>query len=625
MDITRDVCQNRRNDVFFNPEVKEETIVYFMNLIQLDGYNPMLLMGSRFKIKNVKKFLSLFSKQDRNNLKDLLNKEFTIGEFFNYVDNNKINLPTNKEEFLDILIELSDKIDNVYPHMGFWSDHWHYNIDLLESFSSIYPDKLKELLFDKKIFTFYDNPMVVMPRKEKYVLFNGEPRQINSVYIHPKKQQLIEYRSQSKYTVRTKYGKGEIYKTTLIVKLLTLILNKFSLLDHECIGVEMEADRPNWCDALNGLPGLFGSSTAESLELLRLIKFVKNLLPLHRDNIYIPHEIYELFSNLTKLSNKYIKNGYKNNFEFWDSRHAIVENYRETTLYGISGKEKVISTDEILETLLLFEKIIEYNLPKAIDKRNNIIYTYFENKPIKYKVLNRKNYKGYQCIIPLKFETKPLPYFLEGLVHYYRVLEDKRQIREIHKNVLNSTLFDTELKMLKINAPLKDSDIHIGRIKIFTPGWLENESIWLHMEYKYMLELLKNGLSEEFWKLSKTALVPFMNPQKYGRSIFENSSFIVSSAHPEKNLHGQGFVGRLSGSTAEFLSMWINICCGSSSFYLKDGKLYCKFTPQIPSWLFKEDGSFEFKFLGNIDVEYINPERKNTFGENKANIYKIIL
>jgi len=35
----------------------------------------------------------------------------------------------------------------------------------------------------------------------------------------------------------------------------------------------MEADRPGWCDALNGLPGLFGSSVNETLELKRLVDF----------------------------------------------------------------------------------------------------------------------------------------------------------------------------------------------------------------------------------------------------------------------------------------------------------------------------------------------------------------
>lgn len=35
--------------------------------------------------------------------------------------------------------------------------------------------------------------------------------------------------------------------------------------------------------------------------------------------------------------------------------------------------------------------------------------------------------------------------------------------------------------------------------KPFTPGWLENESIWLHMEYKYLLELIRNGMYEEFF------------------------------------------------------------------------------------------------------------------------------
>ncbi|MFW6389869.1 MAG: hypothetical protein ACOCZT_02015, partial [Halanaerobiales bacterium] len=46
----RDVNQNRRCDNFFNPEVKEYNIKTFVNLIQLDGYNPLVIKGSRFTI-----------------------------------------------------------------------------------------------------------------------------------------------------------------------------------------------------------------------------------------------------------------------------------------------------------------------------------------------------------------------------------------------------------------------------------------------------------------------------------------------------------------------------------------------------------------------------------------------
>ena len=44
----RDVNQNRRNDVWFNKDVKDSSIVNFLNLIQADGYNPLIVKGTAF-------------------------------------------------------------------------------------------------------------------------------------------------------------------------------------------------------------------------------------------------------------------------------------------------------------------------------------------------------------------------------------------------------------------------------------------------------------------------------------------------------------------------------------------------------------------------------------------------
>jgi len=627
----RDVAQNRRCDVFFEPEIKDESIIYFMNLIQLDGYNPLLLMGSRFKIKNISKFLSFFEQKDRKKLKSFILSEFTLGDLFNFIELENIKLPYEKEKFLDVLIKHVEKIDHVFPQTGFWTDHWHYNIDLIESFLGVYPDKIEDLLFNKKVFTFYDNPLVILPRKEKYVLFNNKPRQLAAVYLHPQKQKFIEERKESKYVVRTNYGKGKIYKTTLIAKLLCLVANKYALLDPEGVGIEMEADRPNWCDALNGLPGLFGSSICETLELKRLIKFILDVFEKYKikenKKIKIAEEIFDLIISLQKITEVY----YDNKFKFWDKRHNVLEKYRQKTLFGISGKEKMLSVKEIKQILTLFLKVVDEGINKAIDKKTGLICSYFENEVVKYKILKeknggtKKNYKEYVCIQPLKFRQKKLPYFLEGLVHYLRVLQDKEQVKKIHYKVLNSELFDKKLKMFKLNAPLTNVSVDIGRIAVFPAGWLENESVWLHMEYKYLLELLKNDLAEEFWKISKDVLVPFMNAEIYGRSIFENSSFIVSSAHTDETLHGRGFVGRLSGTTAEFISMWLAITCGLSPFYVINKKLYFRLSPKIPSWLFDENGLFEFNLLGKIKVLYVNKTKKDTFGENCAKISKIKL
>ena len=158
--------------------------------------------------------------------------------------------------------------------------------------------------------------------------------------------------------------------------------------------------------------------------------------------------------------------------------------------------------------------------------------------------------------------------------------------------------------------------MEIGRLRAFTPGWLENESIFLHMEYKYLLELLQAGLYEEFFEDFRNTWLPFQDPARYGRSPLENSSFIVSSAHPDKSLHGAGFVARLTGATAEFLSMWNLMMVGPNPFFIEAGELCLRFRPALPDWLFDEDDTVSFTFLGHCQVTYHNPLRENTFGES---------
>jgi hypothetical protein len=75
------------------------------------------------------------------------------------------------------------------------------------------------------------------------------------------------------------------------------------------------------------------------------------------------------------------------------------------------------------------------------------------------------------------------------------------------------------------------------------------------MEYKYLLQIRRSGLYEEFLEDSRCALIPFQDPERYSRSPLENSSFLVGSAHPDESIHGAGFVARLSGATAEFLGI----------------------------------------------------------------------
>jgi hypothetical protein len=213
------------------------------------------------------------------------------------------------------------------------------------------------------------------------------------------------------------------------------------------------------------------------------------------------------------------------------------------------------------------------------------------------------------------FQVAVLPLFLEGPVHALKAQPDVESARRLYARVRQSILFDGELGRYRVNASLQDQSHEIGRARAFTPGWLENESIWLHMEYKYLLEVLRAGLFEEFFEDFQRALVCFQDPDVYGRSPLENSSFLVSSAHPDDSLHGAGFVARLSGATAEFLSIWSYMMFGARPFSVRDGQLYLAFRPVLPGWLFDQDGLVTFRFLGGCDVTYRNPERRDTFGE----------
>ncbi|MFC1546652.1 hypothetical protein ACFL4O_02925, partial [bacterium] len=548
------------------------------------------------------------------------------------------------------ILEHAEFINNADPGECYWSDHWHYNLDLIESFAAIYPEQMEKLLLHKKVLTFYDNPHVVLPRSLKYVLFHNKPRQLDAVYINKKKESIILNRKNNIYAVRSKYGKGKIYKTHLLGKLLSLIANKYASLDPYGIGLEMESDKPDWCDALNGLPGTFGSSTSESFALKRFLLFLQDSLNksslTDKHEIQINEETVDFLKALQKATTKK-----SSDFHFWDETHNIKENYRQKTLFGVSGREKKLTIEEIKMMINQFIAKVSSGLEKAIDSKSGVIITNYEYIPTKYVKIKekgkiKKNRNGHICIKVSKFSKNTIPLFLEGPVHYLRINKDKELAKKQHNNIMKSGLYDKELKMLKINAPLDTVDLSIGRIKIFTPGWLENESIWLHMEYKYLLELLRNKLYEEYYDILNTSLIPFLDPQVYGRSIFENSSFIVSSAHPEINTHGQGFVSRLSGSTAEFISMWIGMTSGLNPFFLdKENKLCLKFEPKILSKLFtkkqsivtiydKSENSFDvlvqknsflFKFLGNTAVIYHNPSRKNTYEPNNAKVSEIKL
>jgi hypothetical protein len=618
----RDINQNRRMDNWFYPEIEEENIITFFNLIQTDGFNPLVLKEVVFHLKQINSLHSnlkgIIPEDKIELLLEFLKKPFSPGEILHFLEEKKISPKIPTEELLSLILSFSEKEQTTYHSDGFWTDHWTYNLDLLENYLKIYPEKLKEIIFEKSIFSFYDNTYVVKERKERYLLKDGKVIQLNSVYKDTAKEVLIKTRTEYPHLVRENFGKGKIYYTTLINKLLCLLVNKLSSLDPFGIGIEMEADRPNWFDALNGLPHLLGSSVCETFELKRLILFIKNIFEITRiEKIFVTEEIHNFLLALNDLLKDWQKdNSSERDFIFWDRSNSLKEKYRQDTKFGFSGKEVETPSNDILVFLDNTLKKIDYGIRKA-EIKPGLFSSYFINEVSEYEIKDG-------AISPKKFSQKRLPLFLEAQMHALRLCGNKKEAKKIYLATKKSKLFDKKLKMYKVTAPLDDAPLEIGRCRAFPPGWLENESIWLHMEYKYLLEVLKKELFDEFYDDFKNVLIPFQNPLKYGRSILENSSFIVSSAFKDKKLIGNGFVARLSGSTAEFLEIWLLMNIGNEPFFLNEkGELNLRFKPSLPSWLFKRNGTYSFNFLSKIKVTYHNPKKKNTFGKNQAKIKAI--
>ena len=627
----RDINQNRRNDVFFEPLVAEFNVRTFMNLIQPDGHNPLVLHGSLFTIPEQKLEVVLEMASSPQKLREILSRPFRLGELFSAITELQAGGALDQELSLNKILEQANQHIEAEFHEGYWIDHWTYNLDLIEDYLSVYPDKEEEFLFGQPTYTYYDGKVIVRPRSEKYVKVDDRIRQYGAILEDEEKSALIASRKESPQVVRGENGKGDLFLSTLFEKLTLLALLKFTTFDPEGMGIEMEAGRPGWYDALNGLPGLFGSSLPETFELQRLLDFMQRILSDYHPSINLPEEAAALLRKTMLLLNTYhTSNDPERAFIYWDGTASAREEYRQRVRLGFSGHLETISHDELLDCMGKMRQKIGAGIDRALSIDSNPLPTYFYYEIVDYDyILDAHNHRqldeqGRPFVRARSFKRHTLPPFLEGPTKLLKILDDKQQAERLHSQVMESPLYDQPLGMFRVCTSLAGETHEIGRARAFTPGWLENESIFTHMSYKYLLALLQAELYDEFFTHFPRALPPNMDPQVYGRSLLENCSFIVSSAHPDKSLHGAGFVARLSGVAAEFLSIWRLMMAGRNPFYYQDGKLLLSLKPVLPGWLFTESGTVTFTFLGHTAVTYHNPGRLNTY-QPGVDSYQIVL
>jgi len=607
----RDICQNRRYDIWFYPELFDQEIKMFVNLLQADGYNPLGVQGYKWALDDNVDPLSICpvdNKDAQDEFCQILSNEFHPGMLLSWINAFEINISDHFEWLCSVLKNCKCELAASGCEGGYWIDHWIYIADMLEAFIGIYPDKIQQLLTGKEDITWFNEGAYVQPRKEKYHMRDSGPLQLNS---------LIE---------TGKVGPN-LPATTLLGKLCALLAVKAVTFDYEGKAIEMEAGRPSWNDSLNGLPGLFGSSTCEAAATARLTDWLLDNIKEFPDTAFpdvVANLITEVIDDLNR--DKYD----------WARAADIRENYRKSLLENKSEEKTFIDGSKLQELLKGISKRAHNAIEMSKDEKTGLLNTYYQNVPEDVKVADREDD---HCEIT-KFSAKPLPCFIEGQVHWLRLIKDKKKAKQIYDNVKASPLYDQQLKMYKLNECLDEWPHDIGRARTFTRGWFENESVWTHMSYKFILELLKAGLYDEFFEDVKTMLTPFMDPKVYGRSVLENSSFIASSACPNPDARGRGFVARLSGSTAEFIHMWLLMTAGAKPFTVDDNTLQFSLAPVLPGdWFTSQpknilwnneqiiipEKSFACAFLGDILLVYKNSQRSDTFGKKAVKPVKYVL
>lgn len=611
----RDVNQNRRNDSIFNDFIKDINIKLFMNLIALDGYNPLVINGSTYTLHAnccVQELVKLILGFEHEGLCKLLQTKFTPGGIINYLVKNNLTPVMADEEILKLVLNNSnEEIEAVFGE-GYWADHFTYNLDLIETYLYLYPEKKRDLLFKDQTYRYYFNPIYVLPRSEKIGLTkHGTIRQYGSTKELTKdEKKKINYRDNQTNWAKDK--EGNIYQVNLASKLLSLIVTKFALRDPYGYGIMMEANKPGWNDAMNGLPGIITSGVSEVVELKRIIDFTIAAFDEHKkEEVLLPLPLGTLVFKLKKYLNAKKINEI-NDSEYYELTQTAIETYRETMKQGVIEETISYQTADFIEILFAMKNEL-FNRIQELNEQFNILPTYLSYEIDDYEELEGFTPYGLKKVKVNHYQMRALPAFLEAPARYLKIADREIALKQYQK-IKKSQMYDQVLKCYRTSEDLDSQTMEIGRIRAFTKGWLERESNFMHMTFKYLYGLLKCHLYEEFFEEIKNNFPPFMDPSVYGRSIYENSSFIATSCNPNPTIHGQGFVARLSGSNTEILSMWLTMMFGHNPFTEEDGQLHLQLNPVLPIEYFK-NGVVKVKFLKTIEVIYENMTNHNTYDE----------
>jgi hypothetical protein len=655
-----DLAQHRRNDVFFNPRVGSFNVNMFLSLLQADGYNPLTVESVSFTISGKITCNELAAaavgqadghRAQREILSDILSGgPFRPGQLLELMEEANIELILPVDKFMDMIAAVAEVHPMGVFNAGFWAHHFSHFLDLIESYLAMYPDQEETLLFGEKLRYFY-SPASVRPRSKKYVLslnFDGDGTHIRQLDAATHDEDKAKF--QRKYFVASigwldlkaswhHDSHDDVFLSTAFEKLIVLATLKFSTRCPYGMSIEYEASRPGYNSAMNGLPSMIGSGVPEAYELLRLLRYLSTVMNRFPRPVDLPVELFDLMvavndaleillNDITEeRDHKLTEAVPRSRFNYWDRVASARETYRERIRVVFDGETKTVDAKYLKSTIDAWIKEMEDGVGRAMkfgsegdgdDGKSGLTPTYFSYDVTAWIETGEVNSNSHPFVNATRMVLNRFPLFLEGPTRMMQAVSVE-EAREVYSKVRDSPLYDKSLGMYTFSASLKGQSRDIGRATAFAPGWLENQSVWMAMSYRFYQQLLnKNMVQEFFTEMLSGGMLPFMDANKYGRSLMECSEFVASSSFEDPSMQGRGFYARLTGATSEFLSMWVHMMIGKTPFFLEQGsgELRMQLVPTIPKWLFlkgsglggksSNTASITFKLFGSIDVSYFN-------------------
>jgi len=399
-----EIFRARRADMATNPATMEHNIQLFLSLIQADGYHPSVVYPTRYVVSssdalettltNLVNVMVTGSNSDADvvlyhrRLRGWLRRQsgFTVTEFFSAVEAEGLDFPPGQQtaviaQLLQYTNTLPNSIstaaaadaeDDHCVHLdctaspgpastiaeaSIESDDWWLVTDLLESYLSVYPDKITQLLFDAHV-PFVMSRAIVLPRSQRYTVeksisggdddFGDDDADGAGIRYRLRVRRSVSVEGDRDYPASRRHlmdtiapagtgaafqlttssigngdsdssSVGEVLRVTVAAKLFMLLTLRFASMDMQGLGVEMDGrmqggnapvdlEEDESVIVRQELAALLGSSVSETYELLRGLRLLKVMLQQTGEaeeedshvRVHIPQEFSRFSGNIRR-------------------------------------------------------------------------------------------------------------------------------------------------------------------------------------------------------------------------------------------------------------------------------------------------------------------------------------